>query len=78
MIAVGVKHTGPHRATTTWYRAHSLNRRPDGSLVVFGTDQHRTPYVIPARLFAGAASDRDVECKADLCPERFNVDRWTV
>lgn len=54
MIAVGIKVDGN---TTNWYKAHSLNRRPDGSMCVFGLDDQRTTYTVPARLFAGVMSN---------------------
>lgn len=50
-ISVGVRSGN----TINWYRAHSLNRRKDGSMVAFALDDQRTPVVIKAKDFAGVA-----------------------
>lgn len=53
-ILAGVIHETPQGARTTeWKHVHSLNRCKDGSIVLYGLDDQRTPEVIPARLFAG-------------------------
>lgn len=68
MITVGIKRDG----TTNWYRAHSLNRRPDGQMVAFCLDDQRTAYIIPARMFAGVfgnETDYNGRDYPDLSPE---------
>lgn len=59
-IRVGVK--SGH--SITWYRAHSLTRRKDGSFCVFALDDQRTPTTIKAKDFAGvcAPDSLGIEC----------------
>jgi len=53
-ILVGVIHETRYGAKTTmWKHVHSMMRCKDGSMVLYGLDDQRTPEVIPARLFAG-------------------------
>lgn len=50
-IGVGVRNGN----TTNWYRAHSLARRMNNTMCVYGLDEKRTPFIIPNKEFAGVA-----------------------
>lgn len=49
MIRVGVK-VG---SSIEWRDAHSMCRNSDGSFVVYGLDDNRTPWTLKAKDFAG-------------------------
>ena len=72
MIHVGIKHKYNNCTSTVWYRAHSMNRHPNGKyMVAFGNDDQRTPYQIPMRLFAGVAG-------ADFANGDAEISEWTT
>lgn len=54
MIRVGViSRTICGASTTNWIEAHSILRLKDGSFVVYGLDDQRTPWFVKAKDFAG-------------------------
>lgn len=64
-ISVGVRSGN----TINWYRAHSLNRRKDGSMVAFALDDQRTPVVIKAKDFAGVAPGIRASFSGEINPD---------
>lgn len=64
-ISVGVRSGN----TINWYRAHSLNRRKDGSMVVFALDDQRTPIIVKAKDFAGVAPGIRASFSGEINPD---------
>jgi len=68
-ISVGIKQGN----SINWYRAHSLNRRPDGSMVVFALDDDRTTVIVKAAKFAGVVPGIRGSFNKELHPDILDI-----
>jgi hypothetical protein len=66
IISVGIEDDGNN--TTNWYRAHAVNRRKDGAMIVYALDKQRTAVTIPARNFKGVVSGMRTGIGSEINP----------